>query len=820
MKRESVNNLNPNSSDSIRLSIKHRLIILFSLIACLAVLASGLGTYFKTKKVMIESEHEKIETLCRTMSLLINTDIHNAIAKKLDTDDISYLEYRTKLESIKSIYPEISTLFTIAPKEDNPEQWIYVISVARSINEEFRPGELYKNPIDISKQDNNYIDQLLIDGKIKLSPIFNSQGKISAMFGFALDPDYLAIREKNLRLTVYLAAFISIVIALLFNYFLWLEICAPINKFIEHIAQMINGNYSSGISTFTNDEFGKLDNGLNILAETLKKRENMAADFEKIVNIDKAKFKSIIDSMSDGVFTVDKNMKITEFNTGAEKITGFTREQAIGEFCKNIFHRDFCEGNCSLLNVAKTGEAVTNVESNIISRDNRIIPILSSYSPLKDEKGNIIGSVENFRDITEFKKMHENMEIAKNQAIAYSNILQEQNKELLETYTRLEVTQRKTEEYLRKLESTNYFLDKKIIELSKLNEFSIALSSILDVDELLHIVIRSFIEQMNADSGSLMLLDESKKELVVKVAYGNYTYDIFNAKVKVGEGISGWVAAHGESLLVTNIEKDPRFKNMSKERYESKSLISVPLKVKDRAIGVLNINHKKTKESFNKADLDLLLTIINQASIAIENANLYEKLQQSYFETVLALTMAVEAKDSWTRGHSDRVIKYALDIGKSMGLSERQLEKIRYAGALHDIGKIGISELIINKERYLTKEEYAIIQKHPVIGASIIEPIEFLHPIQPIIRHHHEHFDGNGYPDGLAGDNILYEARILAVADAYDAMTSDRPYRQALSVTDALFELKKHAGTQFDPKIVGIFEDVLLRRKNEKNISN
>ncbi|MBI4651236.1 GAF domain-containing protein, partial [Candidatus Desantisbacteria bacterium] len=538
--------------------------------------------------------------------------------------------------------------------------------------------------------------------------------------------------------------------------------------------------------------------------------------FEKILNEDRYRFKSILDSMSDGVFTVDKHMKITEFNKGAEKITGFSREEAIGSSCKNIFHRDLCEKECALSNTNKTGKPINNTENTIINKNNKIIPVLCSSAPLIDEDGNISGSVETFRDITDFKKMHENLEIARNQAIAYSDILKNQNKELLETYSRLETNQRKTEDYLKQLETTNYLLDKKIIELSKLNEFSVALSSILALDELLHMVTRSCIEQMDADSGSLMLMDDGKKELIVRVAYGNYSYDILNARVKIGEGISGWVADRGEALLVTNIDKDPRFKKISRQRYESKSLISVPLKIKERVIGVLNINHKKTKESFNKADLDLLLTIVNQAAIAIENANLYDKLQQSYFETVHSLTMAVEAKDDWTRGHSDRVITYALEIAKSIGFSERQMEQIRYAGALHDIGKIGISEAIINKERFLTKEEYAIIKKHPVIGASIIEPIEFLHPIQPIIRHHHEHYDGNGYPDGLSGDNIIYEARVLAVADAYDAMTSDRPYRHALSSSEAMLELKKHSGKQFDPKLVNIFEEIILRGINEK----
>ncbi len=644
----------------------------------------------------------------------------------------------------------------------------------------------------------------------------------------------LSLRKKILFLT----SLAICVLVLISSYYVFIRTQNIIKEENEKKIELLSRTLSFLINGETINNLSKIQNRDNILYLlnafivfniiilillgyfTFSMINSPVYKLNEIINTDRVKFKTIIDSMSDGVFTVDKNMKITEFNKGAEKITGFTREEAIGELCKNIFHREFCEENCALLNAAITGNSIANLESNIITKSNHIISILGSYSPLKDEKGNVIGSVEAFRDITDYKKMHEHLEIAKNQAIAYSDILKEQNKELLETYTRLENVQRKTEEYLKQLENTNFLLDKKVIELSKLNEFSIALSSILNKDEILNIVIHSCIEQMDADSGSLMLLDDTGTELVVKVAYGNYYHDIFNGRMKIGEGISGWVAQNGETLLVTNIDKDPRFKDVPRHRHESKSFMSVPLKIKDRVIGVVNINHKKTKDYFNKTDMDLLLTIISQAAIAIENASLYEKLQRSYFETVHALTMAVEANNAWTRGHSDRVIKYAIDIARAVGFSDRQMEKIRYAGALHDIGKIGISEVIINKERYLTQEEYAIIKKHPVIGASIIEPIEFLHPIQPIIRHHHEHYDGNGYPDGISGENIIYEARILAVADAYDAMTSDRPYRNALSSDEAIFELKKNSGSQFDPKVVLIFEDILARRKNEKTIFN
>ncbi|MBI5206427.1 MAG: GAF domain-containing protein, partial [Candidatus Firestonebacteria bacterium] len=777
------------------------------------------------KKTLFENEENKLDLFSHsTLSILIQTDIYNKMNKIHSRKDVYYLDYHNKLESLKSMYSELEHVFIIAPSKGNTPKWLYLVSVANSIDKEFSPGEIFGDinlsNISFSRSKFPPYKFRTNSGLKKLVPIFDKSGNLVGILGFYLSFENANIHAKNLRNNIYIV-FIFIVFALYMIYiFISSQIISPIHKLQENITRMSKGIYAPDVSTYSSKEFFDLAAGLNCLTEIIKEYGETSVKLENALKLNKAKFKVIIDSMlADGVFTVDKNMIITEFSKGAENITGFAREEAIGKYCKEIFHRDFCEENCALFHVAKSGSVVTNVESNIITKDNRIIPILSSSFPLKDDENNIIGSVESFRDITELKKMHEHLETAKNQALAYSNILKDQNKELLDTYTRLEETQHKTTDYMRKLENTNFLLDKKIIELSKLNEFSLALSSILNMEELLNVVTKNCIEQTNADSGSLMLMDVDRQELIVRVAYGdyyNYYQDITSAKVKVGDGISGWVAMNGEPLLVTNIEKDPRFKHLIRSRYKSKSLICVPLKIKDRVIGVLNINHKKTRESFNKADLDFLLTIINQAAIAIENTNLYEKLQRSYFETVHALTMAVEAKDDWTRGHSDRVIKYAVDIAKNLGLSDWQMENIRYGGALHDIGKIGISELIINKDRFLTKEEFAIIKKHPVIGASIIEPIEFLKPIRSIIRHHHEHYDGNGYPDGLEGENIIFEARILAVADAYDAMTSDRPYRNALSSQQALVELKKNAGTQFDPKIVGIFEDLLMRGMNEK----
>lgn len=201
--------------------------------------------------------------------------------------------------------------------------------------------------------------------------------------------------------------------------------------------------------------------------------------------------------------------------------------------------------------------------------------------------------------------------------------------------------------------------------------------------------------------------------------------------------------------------------------------------------------------------------IAAQASLAVENASLYADIERGYFSTVQALAKAIEVKDPYTRGHSERVTTYALMIAEALGLDEREKQKLKYAATLHDIGKIGIAGRVLNKPGALTEEEYTHVKTHPLLGDSIVEPVEFLQEPRPIILHHHERYDGKGYPDGLKGEDIPLSARILAVADAFEAMRSDRPYRRALPLEEAREELIRNAGTQFDPRVVEVFLDIL-----------
>ncbi len=187
----------------------------------------------------------------------------------------------------------------------------------------------------------------------------------------------------------------------------------------------------------------------------------------------------------------------------------------------------------------------------------------------------------------------------------------------------------------------------------------------------------------------------------------------------------------------------------------------------------------------------------------------YKELEDLFLNLVSTIVNALDAKSPWTKGHSVRVAKYAEDIAKEMGLSEKEIQDLHLAGLLHDIGKIGTYDILLDKPGKLTNEEFEIVKKHPVQGAKILQKIKQLKNIIPIIRHHHERIDGRGYPDGLKGEEIPLSARILHVADSYDSMTADRPYRAAPGKEYAISELKRCSGTQFEPYVVDTFLRVL-----------
>ena len=355
-------------------------------------------------------------------------------------------------------------------------------------------------------------------------------------------------------------------------------------------------------------------------------------------------------------------------------------------------------------------------------------------------------------------------------------------------------------------------LEKSKDKLSILYSISRVISSILKLDNILKVLLDFSVKISGANRGSVMLLDEKKNIFYVKVAYNISEKVIRETTFAKDENTFGWVVKNKKPLYIKDLEQDKRFSKKETVDYKIKQLLMVPIIIENEVKGVISLDNA----SFTTDIINLLKSFSEQVAVAINNAHLYQKIQDSYFEIVKALAQAIEAKDPYTHGHSERIMQYSLIIAEKFNLSEEEKESLRYAAILHDIGKIGVRGIILNNPDGLTVSEYDEIKKHTIIGENIIQPIELLRTIKPLIRHHHEWFNGKGYPDGLSKEDIPLGARILAVADAYDAMKSDRPYRKALTEETAIQEFKRGSGSQFDPKVVEVFLEILKTTKKLK----
>ena len=236
------------------------------------------------------------------------------------------------------------------------------------------------------------------------------------------------------------------------------------------------------------------------------------------------------------------------------------------------------------------------------------------------------------------------------------------------------------------------------------------------------------------------------------------------------------------------------------------SLIIVPLKMRDRLLGFVSTVSLTASRRFDEGQRKLLSIIASRAAAAIENARLYEDLQATFQQTIQSLARTIDKMDRYTSGHSERVARYAVNLAKWLGLDEAQIEIVRHSALMHDIGKIGCV-MNLNKAGKLTQSEYEVFKRHPAYGREILDPIKFLGPVIPGVHLHHERWDGRGYPIGLSGKDIPLIARIIAVADTYDAMTSDRAYRRALPHEVTVSEIERCSGTQFDPDIAATFTE-------------
>ncbi len=368
----------------------------------------------------------------------------------------------------------------------------------------------------------------------------------------------------------------------------------------------------------------------------------------------------------------------------------------------------------------------------------------------------------------------------------------------------------------KKIIEKSHQLETAVKRLESINEIGQSLHSILDLKELLHYSVDLVSKELDAERVSLMLLEKDSNLLEIKAAQGLDDQVVKLSRTKIGEGVAGWVVQKGEPLLsregieLSNESPVDRRGYTNDTFVSTPLIISAPIKGSKEVIGVINASNKRCGEDFNADDLHFVATLASQIAIAIENAlAVNRELKNTHYQAVVALAEALEAKDEVSGEHCNGMLRYAESMGQRMGLTSEEAEILRYAAVLHDIGKIGTPERILQKPASLLPEEFEVMKNHTRIGGDILKSLKFLEPVVPIIESHHEWYDGNGYPLGMAGEMIPIQARIVAVLDAFDAMTANRPYRKAMSQQEALGKLVVGAGTQFDPEVVRAFDALL-----------
>jgi len=354
-------------------------------------------------------------------------------------------------------------------------------------------------------------------------------------------------------------------------------------------------------------------------------------------------------------------------------------------------------------------------------------------------------------------------------------------------------------------------LSHKIETIRIMHEIDKSILSVLDRDELLKTVVGLVKKAIPCDRSVAFLVDRERGGVTNIAGLGQDSPE--EGFVSFNDTIAREVVSTQRPQILPDFGKIKNMPPMERRCLDMgcHSCIRCPLVVRGEVSAILCIGSNR-KAAFTPDDLSTLEKLGAQIGVAMENSRLVSDLEELFLATVKSLSSAIDAKSPWTAGHSERVTAYALLIGEAMDLSGEELKGLELAGILHDIGKIGVSETILDKPGKLNDEELGIIRAHPAIGDELLRPIKQLGRIIPAMRHHHENYDGSGYPDGLAGEDIPLHARILAVADTIDAMGADRPYRKGRSADIIAEELKRCSGTQFDPAIV----DVFLQMAKEK----
>lgn len=339
--------------------------------------------------------------------------------------------------------------------------------------------------------------------------------------------------------------------------------------------------------------------------------------------------------------------------------------------------------------------------------------------------------------------------------------------------------------------------------------------------EVLEFILDTAVHQTKSSGGAVLLFDTSRQGLVIAAALGSLEPAARVANAMLGAGVDAWVAEMSEPLLFTDVDRHPLLakvrhwipdQHLVAPKLKGVEMMLLPIKSEKEIFGVLNVYREGEAGLLAESDLELLTILATQAGVSIKGRQLFSELEEGCLAALCSIASWVDGRSLYTRGHMERVAQLSEELGSKICLSEGEIKTMKLGARLHDIGLVGVSESILNMPGELTPQEWEMVKLHPVIGDEILSPLRFLSQARHIVRHHHERLDGTGYPDGLSGGEITSALQVVSLCDAYDAMTSPRPWRPALPREEAIARLQEEKGTKFEPPIVDAFVDMIKEK--------
>lgn len=478
-----------------------------------------------------------------------------------------------------------------------------------------------------------------------------------------------------------------------------------------------------------------------------------------------ARYRQLFDNTNDLVYTIDHTGRFTSANQAALTATGYTLEEALASNFTTVVAPEYLELARTMMTRKLAGVEDTNrYEIEIVTKDGRRIPVELRTGVILAE-GTAVGIQGIARDISDRKHAEEKLRV------------------LYETQAQ------------------------RVAELEALYNLSGLLRAAQHVEEMYPILTGHAKDLLRADYASLTVWEPKRKVLTCVDSAGS-TVERPGTILSLHGSLPGWVVRTGVMYLTDDFPREPVPADMDVSSYRTWGpLVIAPVRSEQEVTGTLAVARTRGsgRPPFAAAELRLLKSIAEMAGTAARRAQLFQDLQQTHVQTVLALAHAIESRDFYTANHSARLVAIAEAVARKLGCREDEIEDIRWGARLHDIGKIGVPDSVLGKAQGLTEPEWTLMRRHPEIGAEILGPVDRMRGVATIVRHHQEKWDGTGYPDGLRGAEIPLGARILAVVDAYGAMTDTRPYQPARTPEEATAEIQRCAGTQFDPRVVEAF---------------